>query len=205
MTLQQLDLPVAPSELDPIPARLNMTAGRPAAVLVGLTLRDTGWHVIMTERAAHLAHHAGQISFPGGKVEEDDLSLTATALREAEEEIALAAERVDVIGGLAQVTSPVGFVVQPVVGIIAAGTALAACPNEVAKILVLPLEELVSRNRHRRESYLREGQRRNVWVIDHEDHYIWGLSAAILVDLATRIGKLPAEQTSAVGIAEPGI
>ena len=199
-----MNMPVAPSVLDPIPTRLNMKSGRPAAVLVGLTQHDMEWHVIMTERSAHLAHHAGQISFPGGKVEDGDAGLVDTALREAREEIALAAERVDVIGGLGQVTSPVGFVVQPVVGIVAEGARLSACPNEVARILVLPLADLVSSRSHRQESYLRDGRQRTVWVIDHEDHYIWGLSAAILVDLATRMEDLSAGQASAVSIAELG-
>ena len=199
-----MNTPVAPSVLDPIPTRLNMKAGRPAAVLVGLMQRDTGWHVIMTERSAHLAHHAGQISFPGGKVEDRDGGLVDTALREAREEIALAAERVEVIGGLGQVTSPVGFIVQPVVGIVAGGACLSACPNEVARILVLPLADLVSSQRHRQESYLRDGHQRTVWVIDHEEHNIWGLSAAILVDLATRMWNMSAAQTPAVSIAELG-
>ena len=198
-----MNMPVAPSVLDPIPTRLNMKSGRPAAVLVGLTQRDMEWHVIMTERSAHLAHHAGQISFPGGKVEDGDAGLVDTALREAREEIALAADRVDVIGGLGQVTSPVGFVVQPVVGIVAEGTRLSACPNEVARILV--------RARRPRQlaqpsagGYLRDGRRRTVWVIDHEEHNIWGLSAGILVDLATRMGNMSAAQTPAVSIAELG-
>lgn len=200
----QTDMPVVPTSLDIIPSKLNETSGRPAAVLVGLTLQDNGWHVIMTERSAHLAHHAGQISFPGGKVEEGDQGLVGTALREAKEEIALSPEQVDVIGGLGPVTSPVGFIVQPVVGIVASGTILSACPDEVARILVLPLVDLVSSYRHRRESYIRDGRQRNVWVIDHDDHYIWGLSAAILVDLATRMGQRPAEHRPSVGIEEPG-
>ena len=199
-----MNTPVAPSVLDAIPTRLNMKAGRPAAVLVGLMQRDTGWHVIMTERSAHLAHHAGQISFPGGKVEDRDGGLVDTALREAREEIALAAERVEVIGGLGQVTSPVGFVVQPVVGIVAEGACLSACPNEVARILVLPLADLVSSQRHRQESYLRDGHQRTVWVIDHEEHNIWGLSAAIHFDIATRMENMSAAQTPAVSIAELG-
>ncbi len=90
------------------------------------------------------------------------------------------------------------------VGIVAEGARLSACPNEVARILVLPLADLVSSRSHRQESYLRDGRQRTVWVIDHEDHYIWGLSAAILVDLATRMEDLSAGQASAVSIAELG-
>jgi hypothetical protein len=87
------------------------------------------------------------------------------------------------------VVSPVGFVVQPVVGLVAADTRLVADPGEVAQVLVLPLESLVDRTRHRRDTYLRNGKPRDVWVIENDQHYIWGLSAAILVDLAARIAR----------------
>jgi 8-oxo-dGTP pyrophosphatase MutT (NUDIX family) len=180
-------LPVTAELLNPIPLRLRSGADRPAAVLVGLMADTDGWQVIMTERAPHLAHHAGQISFPGGKVDAMDQTLVATALREADEEIALPASQVDILGGLDPVTSPVGFIVQPIVGIVAPQVALQPCPDEVAQILTLPLADLISPPRHRRESYVREGRRREVWVIDHPEHYIWGLSAAIIVDLATRV------------------
>jgi len=192
---------LAATGLSPIPRRLRSDAGRPAAVLVGLMADASGWQVIMTERAAHLAHHAGQISFPGGKVDESDPTLVATALREADEEIALPATKVDILGGLDPVSSPVGFIVQPVVGIVAPQVALQACPDEVARILILPLADLISPPRHRRESYIREGHRRDVWVIDHPDHYIWGLSAAIIVDLAARVGPPP--QTAGARMASP--
>ena len=112
MRPRQSDMPVVPTNLDAIPSKLNATSGRPAAVLVGLTLQDNGWHVIMTERSAHLAHHAGQISFPGGKVEEGDHGLVATGCEAGG--IALSPDQVDVIGGLGPVTSLVGFIVQPV-------------------------------------------------------------------------------------------
>lgn len=184
-------VPVTTELLNPIPARLRSEAGRPAAVLVGLMANAAGWQVIMTERAAHLAHHAGQISFPGGKVDETDVTLVATALREADEEIALPASQVDILGGLDPVTSPVGFVVQPIVGIVAPQVDLQPSPDEVAQILTLPLADLISPPRHRRDSYIRDGRRRDVWVIDHPDHYIWGLSAAIIVDLAARVRSMP--------------
>lgn len=179
--------PITAERLNPIPTELQAGAGRPSAVLVGLTIRDGAWQVIMTVRAHHLTHHAGQISFPGGKVDPEDASLVATALREADEEVALAPSLVEIIGGLDPVTSPVGFVVQPVVGLVHQDAILRAAPDEVAQILVLPLEDLVNPLRHRRDSYIRDGARRQVWVVEHEDHYIWGLSAAILVDLASRI------------------
>lgn len=187
MTLAGLQPPVLAGHLDPIPLRLRDEAGRPSAVLVGLVPRESGWHVIMTERAHHLAHHAGQISFPGGKVDDGDDDLVATALREADEEVALPRRSVEVIGGLATVMSPVGFVVQPIVGLIDPAVTLCASPDEVAEVLVLPLAPLLDSTRRHRRSYMREGRRRDVWVIESERHDIWGLSASILVDLAQRV------------------
>lgn len=183
--------------LNPVPVRLCAEKGRPAAVLVGLIQRQDEWHVIMTKRAGHLAHHAGQISFPGGKVDPADASLTAAALREADEEIALPPAAVTVLGALDVVISPVGFVVQPVVGIVETMVELVAAPQEVESVLLLPLAVLMDRKRHRRESYLRAGEKREVWVIDHEDHYLWGLSASILVDLASRLEPLDAKGQAA--------
>ncbi len=172
--------------LNPVPHSLRADQGRPAAVLVGLQQKVAGWHVVMTRRAGHLAHHAGQISFPGGKVDATDTSLVATALREAQEEIALTPGSVTVLGALDVVASPLGFVVQPVVGLIKPESDFVAATDEVDEVLVLPLADIIDTARHRRESYLCEGVRREVWVIDHADHYLWGLSASILVDLAGR-------------------
>tara|TARA_B100000575_G_C22931635_1_gene539850 strand:+ start:225 stop:824 length:600 start_codon:yes stop_codon:yes gene_type:complete len=173
--------------LNPLPQSLPANQGWPAAVLVGLQEKKAGWHVVMTRRASHLNHHAGQISFPGGKVDPVDVSLMATALREAEEEIAVPPAAVAIIGALDMVTSPVGFLVQPVVGIVAPETTFVAAPDEVDEVLLLPLEDVLDPARHRRETYLREGVRREIWVIDHINLYLWGLSASILVDLAGRL------------------
>jgi len=177
------------SSLNAIPVSLNSAAGRPAAVLVGLVQNETGWDVIMTKRASHLAHHAGQISFPGGKVDDGDANLTETALREANEEIGLDAQHVEVIGALDAVTSPVGFVVAPIVAMVKVPTELVAAPDEVEEIIILSLQHLANPAHHRRRSYMRAGEKREIWVIEHPDHYLWGLSATILVDLANRLAK----------------
>ena len=182
-------LPLETGCLNPVPARLKETAGQPSAVLVGLMQRRDGWHVIMTERAHHLAHHPGQISFPGGKVDAADPDLVATALREADEEVFLPRSSVEILGGLDTVRSPVGFVVQPVVGLVDPDVTLRAAPDEVAQVLVLPLGPLIDPQRHVRRSYIREGQRREVWVIEDNQYNIWGLSASILVDLGKRMSQ----------------
>lgn len=174
--------------------------GHPAAVLVGLQWHDSAqpsagsiagdWHVIMTRRAGHLSHHAGQISFAGGKVDKTDASPVHTALREAQEEIDLRSQHVRVLGGLDVVSSPLGFIVQPVVAHVESGVSLTPAPAEVEEILHLPLALVLDRARHRRDHYFRDGKRRDVWVIDHPDYYLWGLSATILVDLAVRMEQV---------------
>ena len=120
---------------------------RPAAILVPL-LRSAGhWHVLMTKRAEHLAHHAGQISFPGGKVEPDDDGPVSAALREAFEEVRLMPQSVSIAGGLDAVHSPAGFIVYPIVGIVGGDNGLGglvADPAEVDLIFTLPLSHVTN-------------------------------------------------------------
>lgn len=188
MTDSETALPFDQEMLASVPKSLK-GEGVPSAVLVGATMREGRWHVLMTERSRHLANHAGQISFPGGKVEAGDASLVHTALRETHEEIAVSPEEVRVLGALDVVASPSGFVVLPIVGIVDAGARPEANPDEVDRVLVLPLAPLLDPAARRRTSYTRQGRRRRVWAIDHEEHCIWGLSAAVLVDLARRAFK----------------
>ncbi|MDB3879549.1 CoA pyrophosphatase [Alphaproteobacteria bacterium] len=165
--------------------------GRPAAILVPL-LRSAGhWHVLMTKRAGHLAHHAGQISFPGGKVEPDDDGPVSAALREAFEEVRLMPQLVSIAGGLDAVRSPAGFIVQPIVGIVGGDNGLdglVADPAEVDLIFTLPLSHVINPSNFRLVPRKTNGRRNDYWVIEHEDHLIWGLSARVLKDLHRRIG-----------------
>jgi 8-oxo-dGTP pyrophosphatase MutT (NUDIX family) len=171
-----------------------MATDRPAAVLVGLIQHQNALHILMTRRAAHLATHAGQISFPGGKIETDDNSPIDAALREAHEEVALQPSHVTILGALSVLRSPAGFIVAPIVGMITADKAdevqLAPDPAEVDDILLLPLDHMLDRANYRRETYERDGVDREIWVIDHPAHYIWGLSAAIIVELSDRLQML---------------
>lgn len=164
---------------------------RPAAILVPL-LRSAGhWHVLMTKRAENLAHHAGQISFPGGKVEPDDDGPVSTALREAFEEVRLMPHSVSIAGGLDAVRSPAGFIVQPIVGIVGGDDGLDglfADPAEVDLIFTLPLLHVINPSNFRLVPRETNGRRNDYWVVEHNDHLIWGLSARVLNDLQRRIG-----------------
>ena len=166
---------------------------RPAAVLVPLLKVQNEWHILMTKRAANLVHHAGQISFPGGKVEAEDSGPAATALREAFEEIHLAPDWVQILGGLDAVRSPAGFVVQPVVGIVSGENRLQSLvldPSEVELIFTLPIAHAANPRNLRLVSRKTDGRQNDYWVIDHHEHFIWGLSARVLVDLCQRFGVL---------------
>ena len=163
---------------------------RPAAILVPLLRLAGHWHVLMTKRAKHLAHHAGQISFPGGKVEPDDDGPVSAALREAFEEVRLMPQSVSIAGGLDAVHSPAGFIVSPIVGIVGGDDGLdglVADPAEVDLIFTLPLSHVINPSNFRLVPRETNGRRNDYWVVDHDDHLIWGLSARVLNDLHRRI------------------
>ncbi len=163
---------------------------RPAAILVPLLRLAGQWHVLMTKRAEHLAHHAGQISFPGGKVESQDDGSVSAALREAFEEVRLMPQSVSIAGGLDAVRSPAGFIVQPIVGIVGGDDGLdglVADPAEVDLIFTLPLSHVINPSNFRLVPRETDGRRDDYWVIEHDDHRIWGLSARVLNDLCRRI------------------
>jgi 8-oxo-dGTP pyrophosphatase MutT (NUDIX family) len=162
-----------------------------ASVLVPLVLRD-GLTVLLTQRTAHLNDHPGQISFPGGRVEAGDADATATALREAEEEVGLAARHVDVLGRLPIYTTATGFIVTPVVALVQPGFALRPDPFEVAEVFEVPLAFLMDPRNHRRHAVEVAGVRREFlsmpWDGRDRDgnpkrYFIWGATAAMLRNL----------------------
>ena len=162
---------------------------RLAAILVPLIWRDSDWQILMTKRAAHLSHHAGQISFPGGALDASDKGLIDTALREAHEEISLAPRSVRVMGSLLPVRSPAGFVVQPIVGIIGGDifNELQPDPAEVDSIFTLPLAHIGQPDNFSLVPRQTNGRDNSYWVVSHPEHYIWGLSARVLNDLRQRL------------------
>jgi 8-oxo-dGTP pyrophosphatase MutT (NUDIX family) len=156
-----------------------------AAVLVPLVQRPEGLSVLLTQRTDHLANHAGQVSFPGGRTEELDSSAIETALRESEEEIGLHRRHVEIVGVLPDYVTGTGYVVTPVVALLAPPFELAADPNEVAEIFEVPLAFLMDGAHHLRQSIdLPEGAgRRSFYAMPYQRYYIWGATAGMLRNL----------------------
>lgn len=160
----------------------------PAAVLIGLLPAPGGPRILLTRRTAHLRDHAGQISFPGGRIEAADAGPVGAALREAHEEVGLEPERVEVLGELACYRTRTGFLIHPVVGWIDRPASFRPDPFEVAELFELPLAFALDPANHRRDAYERDGRRREFWVVPYGEHYIWGATAGILVNLARLVG-----------------
>lgn len=154
-----------------------------AAVLVALINRATGITVVLTQRTAHLNDHAGQISFPGGRVEDDDLDRVHTALREAEEETGLDRSTVHVIGSLPDYDIPTGFRVTPIVGWIEPPVAFDPDPFEVAEVFEVPLSHFLDPANHLRRSDEVQGRRRNYYAMPYGHRNIWGATAGMLFSL----------------------
>ena len=154
----------------------------PAAVLVPLIPRPEGVTVLLTQRASHLSRHAGQIAFPGGRSDPGDASIVHTALREAQEEVGLDPGRVDVLGVLPQYRTRTGFLITPVVGWIEPPFRLQPDPGEVADVFEMPLAFALDAGNHERHHRDADDGRRYFYVLPFEDRYIWGATAAMLVN-----------------------
>ena len=172
-----------PPALDPgtTPASAALRA---AAVLVPLVDHAYGMSVLLTQRTAHLSAHAGQISFPGGRIEADDSDAIAAALRETEEEVGLPRRQVNVIGRLDTYVTGTGFEITPVVGIVEPPMLLTIDPFEVAEAFEVPLAYILDRRNHQRVERQSAGRRGSFFVLPYEGRNIWGATAGILVNLA---------------------
>jgi 8-oxo-dGTP pyrophosphatase MutT (NUDIX family) len=158
-----------------------------AAVLVPLVARAGAVQVLLTQRTAHLSDHAGQISFPGGRVEPEDASREDTALRETEEEIGLARNRVRLLGRLPHYDIPSGFRITPVVGWIEAPFELTLDAFEVAAVFEAPLTHFLDASRYQRRDYRFRGRHRHYMAIPFEGRYIWGATAGMLYSFSRLI------------------
>jgi 8-oxo-dGTP pyrophosphatase MutT (NUDIX family) len=155
-----------------------------AAVLICLVERPGGPFVLLTQRTTHLRDHAGQISFPGGRVEPGDASIAATALREAEEEIGLDPSKVEILGELASYDTATGFRIHPVVGWLIPPFELRLDPYEVDEVFELPLDFIIDPRNHLRQSFRRGPLTRTYYVLPYQNRFIWGATAGILVNLS---------------------
>jgi 8-oxo-dGTP pyrophosphatase MutT (NUDIX family) len=154
-----------------------------AAVLIPLVMRDE-LTLILTQRTAHLSTHSSQIAFPGGKVDPEDDNPTATALREAREEIGLMADRVEVLGSLPTYVTGSAFVITPVVGLVQPDFELQPNPYEVDDVFEVPLAFLMNPAHHRRHALEFEGVVREWYSMPYQDavgeRFIWGATAGML-------------------------
>jgi 8-oxo-dGTP pyrophosphatase MutT (NUDIX family) len=163
------------------PALLALLEGpaREAAVLVGLIERRAGWTVLLTERAVHLTHHPGQVSFPGGRLAGSEGAVGA-ALREAWEEVRLAPAAVEVAGRMSPHITGTGFCVTPIVGFIAGAFEPQPDPREVAAVFEVPLDVVREPGAFAIRYRERLGTRFRTYELHHDGHYVWGATAAML-------------------------
>jgi len=157
--------------------------------------------ILLTKRSATLKSHAGQVAFPGGRVEPTDASIEAAALREAHEEIGLHAGDVELMGRLPDYLTGSGFRISPVLSLLPDGLALTPSEAEVEAIFTLPLSVLLDPDAPERRRADFRGRVREFWVWPHPDHYIWGATAAILVHLAHRLRGHDVRDARAVAMA----
>jgi 8-oxo-dGTP pyrophosphatase MutT (NUDIX family) len=185
--------------LDPREAATLEVHGRTkAGVLVPLYVAHDDVHAVFTKRRDDLRRHPGEISFPGGRADDGEDDLRVTALREAEEEIGLARERVELLGALQPTpTLATGYAVYPFVGLIEAGQRWQLSAREVAAVIELPLSEL--HRGYARQRLIRRGLPIRTDTYTVGEHLIWGATARILADLFDRIGPLLGLATAAAG------
>ncbi len=164
-----------------------LAATRVAAVLIGLVERDGALQVILTQRASTLRVHSGQIAFPGGKMDPGDLSPGATALREVQEEIGLAGDRIEVLGYLGAYLTRTGFRVIPVVARVTPPFEPVLDPAEVSEVFEVPFAFLMSEANHQLREREWKGLPRQFYAMPYGERNIWGITAGILRNLYERL------------------
>lgn len=168
---------------------ITSKATKEAAVLMALVEREDELSVLLTKRADKLSSHSGQVAFPGGKIDAEDDSPEAAALREAEEEVGLASRHVEVLGRLPDYFTGSGYKIAPILGIMDSHAVVEANPDEVDYIFEVPLSFLMNPDNHVRGSRVFEGKERHYLEMPYGDHYIWGVTANIIRVLYDRLYK----------------
>ncbi|MFN5999634.1 MAG: CoA pyrophosphatase [Paracoccaceae bacterium] len=189
---QALRLPAGPSSDFDLNPGIRPAADkplRPAAVLVPVWLRPEGAGLILTKRSSHLKHHPGQIAFPGGKVDATDAGPMAAALREAQEEIGLPPDRVEILGALPVHETVTGFAVTPFVGLVRGAFDPTPEAGEVEEVFSVPLSHVLTPARFAIERRQWMGVWRRYYAVPYGPYYIWGATARILRGLADRVGQ----------------
>ena len=158
----------------------------PAAVLVPIVQRSVPT-VLLTRRTDHLPRHAGQVSFPGGRAHEGDVSLVETALRETQEETGIDPSFVTILGFLDAYETGTGYAILPVVGMLHEGFALTPDANEVAHVFEVPLDFLLDPSNRQMTTRDFQGRSRTFYSFTYDGHYIWGATAAMLVNFSERL------------------
>ncbi|MBS40146.1 MAG: CoA pyrophosphatase [Rhodospirillales bacterium] len=156
---------------------------RAAAVLVPILDHNDGMQILLTERTETMSKHPGQIAFPGGAKESIDITPEETALRETKEEIGLPPSKVRVLGRMNSRDTATGYCVMPIVGLITPPVSLKLAPTEVAKVFEIPLTFIMDPKSYALETRQKCGKSHEYYVMPYNEHYIWGLTARILVEL----------------------
>ena len=184
-----------PWNLDELDGLLSPGEPRAAAVLVGIVARADAPGVLLTRRHDGLRHHAGQVSFPGGRIEPEDASPAAAALREAREEVGLLPQQARLLGYLDPLLTVTGFRVVPVLAMLDPGFVPVPDPGEVAEAFEVPLDLLLDPDRLERIELTFGGRPRHVLQYRYDQQRIWGVTASILFNLRERLANAPHGRT----------